>query len=70
MQLLNASLHFTSNKFTTPTHLEEILEQPIFLNLHAKLNNPYFYNMPPKNIIDKFIIISDLCRFLQPGLNP
>ena len=47
IQLLNLCLHFTNNKFTIPTHIEEILEQPIILNPHTKLNfssnNPYFY---------------------------
>ena len=30
-------------------------------------DNPYFYCIPPKNILDKFTIIRDICRFLQPG---
>ena len=72
IQLLNAWLHFTNNNFRTPTSIEEILDQPMFLNPHTKLDfssdNPYFYCIPPRNISDKFTIIRDLCRFLQPGL--
>ena len=30
-------------------------------------DNPYFFSIPPKNIVDKFTIIRDICRFLQPG---
>ena len=30
-------------------------------------DNPYFYRIPPKNILNKFTIIRDICRFLQPG---
>ena len=45
--MLNAWLHFTNNDFRTPTSIEEILDQPLFLNSHTKLdfssNNPYFY---------------------------
>ena len=45
-----ASLHFTNNNFPTPTSVEEILSQPIFLNQHTKLkfssDNPYFYCIP------------------------
>ena len=52
IQALNPCLHFTKNKFTIPKHIEEILEQTIFLNPHTKLNfssnNPYFYSMPTK----------------------
>ena len=36
--LLNPCLHFTNNKFTILTHIEEILEQPIILNPHSTLN--------------------------------
>ena len=53
-------------------YIEESLEQPIFLNPCNKLNfssnNPYFYDISPKNITDKFIAISDFCRFHQPTL--
>ena len=36
IQLLNAWLHFTNNNFTALTSVEEILDQPIFLNLQFK----------------------------------
>ena len=52
--------------------VEEICDQPIFWNSHTKLDfssdNPYIYCIPLRNISDIFIIIRDLCRFLQPGL--
>ena len=71
LQFLNAWLLFTNNNFPTPTSIEEILDQPLFLNPHTKMDlnsaNPYFFSIPPKNIIDKFTIIRDICRFLQPG---
>ena len=44
---------------------------------HKFLSNPYLEThtpdwtsstIPPRNISDKFTIIWDLCRFLQPGL--
>ena len=63
MPLLNPCLHLSNSQFTIPKHIEEILEQPIFLNPHTKLNfssnNPYFYSIPTKNITDKFTIIRD-----------
>ena len=72
IQLLNPWLCFTNNSFPTPTSIEEILDQPIFLNPYTKLDfssdNTYFYCIPPRNISDKFTIVRDLCRFLQPGL--
>ena len=72
IQLLNAWLHFTNDNFFALTSIEEILDQLIFLNPHTKLgfssDNPYFYCIPPRNISDKFTIIRDLFRFLQPGL--
>ena len=72
IQLLNVWLHFTNNNFPTPTSIKEILDQPIFLNPHTKLDfisdNQHFHCIPPRNILDKFTIIRDLCRFLQPGL--
>ena len=37
IQLLNAWLHFTNNNFPTLTPIEEILDQPIFLNPLTKL---------------------------------
>ena len=71
LQLLKASLIFTKNNFPSPRSIEEILDQPLFLNPHTKINhssdNPYFFSAPPKYIEDKFIIIRDICRFLQPG---
>ena len=52
--------------------VEKIRDQPIFWNSHTKLdfssNNPYIYCIPSRNISDKFIIIRELWRFLQPGL--
>ena len=72
--MLNAWLNFTNNSFPSPTSIEEILDQPLFLNPHTKLrynsDNPYFYCLPPQNISDKFSTIRDICRFLQPGLIP
>ena len=72
IQLLNAWLHFTNNNFPIAPSIEEILDHPIFLNPHTKLefssDKAYFYCIPPRNISDKFTIIKDLCRFLQPGL--
>ena len=69
--MLNTWLYFTNNNFPTPTSIEEILDQPLFLNPHTKLDfnsdNPNFYCIPPKNISDKFTTIRDICRFLQPG---
>ena len=69
VQLLNAWLHLTNNNLPTFTSVEEILDQPIFLNPHTKLQvssgNPYFYCIPPRNISDKFTKKRDLCRFLQ-----
>ena len=70
--MLNAWLNFTNNSFPSPTSIEEILDQPLFLNPHTKLpynsDNPYFYCLPPQNISDKFLTIRDICRFLRPGL--
>ena len=69
IELRNAWLHFINNTFPTPTSIEEILDQPLFLNPHTKLDfnsdNPYFYCIPPKNISDKFTTIRETCRFLQ-----
>ena len=45
IQMLNASLNFTNNTFPSPTSIEEILDQPLFLNPHTTLpyhsDNPY-----------------------------
>ena len=73
VQLLNTSLHFTNNFFTL-TFLQKVLDQPLFLNPHIKLefncDNSYFYCILPKKILDKFSIIKDLFRFVQTdGLN-
>ena len=46
-------------------YIEEILVQPIALNPNTRLTSSI---IPPRNISDKFTIIWDLCRFLQPGL--
>ena len=58
VQLLNAWIHLASNNLPTLTSAEEILDQPIFLNPHTKLDfsfgNPYFYCIPPWNISDNF----------------
>ena len=71
--MLNAWLmHLTNNKFPSSTHIEEILDQPVFQTPFSKLyfysNNPYFYCIPPKNITDNFTIIRDICKFLQTDL--
>ena len=70
-QLLNAWLHFSNNDFPAPTSIEEILDQPLFLNAHTKLDfsskNPYFYCIPPSNVSDIFNTIRNICKFLQPG---
>ena len=54
IQSLNAWLHFTNNKFPAPIPIEEILDQPIHLNLYTKLefssDSPCFYCIAPKNI--------------------
>ena len=43
--------------------IEEILDQPIFLNPHTRMNCKH---TPPRNISS--LPLWDLCRFLQPGL--
>ena len=61
-----------NNNYPTPKSIEEVLDQPIFLNSQTKLDfssdNPYFYCLPPRNISDKFTLIGDVCRFLQTDL--
>ena len=51
--------------------IEEILDQPIFLNCLNKFGfssvNPYFYSSQREVIANKFTIIKDMCRFFQPG---
>ena len=65
-------LHSTYKNFSFPTAIEENLDKLIFWNPHTKLDftsdNPYFYCISPRNISDKFTIIRDLSRFLQPDL--
>ena len=74
IQLLSSWLYFTNDTFPPPTFIEEILDQPLFLNPHTKLHfhsdNPYFYCLPLQNISNKFTIIRDICRFLQLGFIP
>ena len=56
IQLLNAWLHFTNDKFPTPTHIAENLGQFIYLNLHTNLklnsNISYLYSIAFKEIIE------------------
>ena len=72
IELLNAWLCVSNNNFPTLSSMEEILDKPTFLNQHIKLyfssDKPCFYCIPPRSILDKFTIIRDICRFLQPGL--
>ena len=72
IQLLNAWLYFINCNFPTPTSIEIILEQSIFLNPHTKLDFCCltglldFYCFPYRNVSDKFTIIRQLCKFTQP----
>ena len=72
IQLPNVGLHFTNSNFSNLTSIEEIIDQPTSSNPQIKLDfstdNPYFYCIPLRNISDKFTIIRDLCKFLQPDL--
>ena len=58
VQLVNAWIDLAKNNLSTLTSVEEILDKPIFLNPHNKLNfqsgNPYLYCIPPRNISDDF----------------
>ena len=58
IQLLNAWLNFTNNKFPAPMPKEKSLDQPIHLNPYPKLDfssdNPCFYCIAPKNISDNY----------------
>ena len=58
IQLLNAWLDFTNNKFPASMPIEESLEQPIHLNPNTKLDfssdNQCFYCIAPKNISDNY----------------
>ena len=60
---LYAWLHLTSNNFSAFISIEKILNQPIFLNPHTRMDFKH-----PTQEYFKFTIIRDLCRFLQPGL--
>ena len=67
MQMLNAWLHFTNNTFPPPTSIEEILDQPLFLNPHT-INYPtiqiihIFIVYHPKIFLTSFALFAD-CRF-------
>ena len=63
IQLLYAWLHLTNNNFPAFISIEEILDQPLFLNPHTRMD---FKHPTPEYF--KFTIIRDLCRFLEPGL--
>ena len=58
IQLLNAWLHFTNNKFPTPAHIVENRGRLIYLNPHTNLkfssNFSYFYSIALKEIIDNY----------------
>ena len=65
-----AWLHLSNNNFPAFISIEKILilrfYQPIFLYFYT--NTPKWTIStppPPRNIEDKFTIVSDLCRFLQ-----
>ena len=60
----SAWLHLTSNNnFPAFISIEQILDQPIFLNPHTRIDFKH-----PTQEYFKFTIIRDLCRLLQPGL--
>ena len=63
IQLLYDWLHLTNNNFLAFISIEEILDQPIFLNLHIRMDFKY-----PAQEYFKSTIIRDLCRFIQPDL--
>ena len=69
IHLLNTGLHFTTNKLTILTHIEEAPEQLIILNPHTNLNfssnNAYFDSIPINNVTDKFTIIRDSVNFFN-----
>ena len=60
---LYAWLHLTNNNFSAFISIEKILNQPIFLNPHTRMDFKH-----PTQEYFKFDIIRDLCRFLQPSL--
>ena len=70
IQLLNAWLHFTNDKFPATMSIEKIIYRPIHLNRYTKLdfssNNPCFIASHQK--LFQTAIIRGPCRFLQPGL--
>ena len=55
----SAWLHLTNNNFPAFISIEEILDQPIFLNPHTRMDIKH-----PTQECFKFTIIRDLCRFL------
>ena len=58
VQLVNAWIDLANNNLSTLTSVEEILDKPIFLNPHSKLDfssgKAYFYCIPPWSISDNF----------------
>ena len=62
-ELLYAWLHLTNNNFPAFICIEQILDQPIFLNPHTRMDFKH-----PTQEYFKFTIIRDLWRFLEPGL--
>ena len=63
IQLVYARLHLTNSNFPTFISIEEILDQPMFLNPHTRMD----FKRPIQEYF-KFPIVRDLCRFLLPGL--
>ena len=63
IQLLYAWLHLTNNNFPAFISIEEILDLPMLLNQHTRMDFKH-----PTQEYFRFTIIMDLCRFLQPGL--
>ena len=61
IKLLYAWLHLTNKTFSAFISIEEILDQPIFLNPHTRMDIKH-----PTQEYFKFTIIIDLYRFLQP----
>ena len=62
-RLLYAWLYLTNNNFPAFISIISILDQPIFLNAHTRMDFKH-----PTQEYFKFTIIRDLCRFLQQGL--
>ena len=63
IQLLYAWLRLTNNNFPALISIQEILDQPIFLNPHTRMDLKH-----PSQEYFTFAIIRDPCRFVQPGL--